>query len=699
MKTQLFVLFFLLVSISVFAETFYVSKNGSDANNGSAENPFLTISKAANLMHPGDVCIISEGFYPESVTPTNDGVSFIADEGERVEVSGFNKMDDWQLFKDNIYVAQMDVNLNDQNQLIYNGQMMNLARWPNKTNFNPFDVEAQKVTGTNNAIAFTGIPNLNWKDGGVVWFLGKSRWTSWREEITGSSAGNINFKTLSTNWQYAGSHSPTKGGEFFLQNIFEALDSNGEWFVDRTSKKIYFQTPKGDNPTNGKALVKARTTVFNLKNRSEITIEGLLITGGCVDLESAKNCIVRNCEVIYGNHTIASESAAFVSEGSIKLNDSSSDNLIEENNIQWGAGNGVILKGNGNVVRNNYIGNFNYLGSYACPVELRGKNDLINNEIFNAGRDCVRGGGNGSDCGYNDIHHSNLINDDCGAIYLCCGTYDFTRIHHNWIHNIQSRNNNYESYKATGVYLDNSTKKVIVDHNVMWDLEWACIQINWEGTDLLIYNNTLWSNNAENSKSMGRWVNGYDFKNVQVYNTLANNSEFHYTDIQRTCMVSPVSSPFVNFDEQNFSLKEGTRPIDYGIQISGYTDGFIGDKPDCGAYEFGTDPWIPGPTWELNSSVLSDSLGTGISSLKNPNHHYLDFKIYPNPAQSLIFIDVPNFEKEMKLDIYSMAGIKLLDAQIQSAENKVDIESLSSGLYFVKLRSGNSTVSKPFIVH
>ena len=191
------------------------------------------------------------------------------------------------------------------------------------------------------------------------------------------------------------------------------------------------------------------------------------------------------------------------------LDSSSQNNIIQRNEIQWGAGNGIILKGSNNLVDNNHIGNFNYLGSYACPVELRDSNDLTRNQIFNGGRDLIRGGGYGSDVGYNDMHHSNLINDDCGPFYSCCGIFGFTRIHHNWIHDCQSRNNYVSSYKATGIYLDNSSKQFIVDHNVIWNMEWSCLQFNWEGEDLLFYNNTLWINPGVNSKSMGWWVNGY----------------------------------------------------------------------------------------------------------------------------------------------------------------------------------------------
>ena len=614
MKSYLFVLC-MVALLSAEAKDYYVAIGGDDNNPGTLEKPFQTIQKAADVMVAGDICYIGEGLYEETIKPASDGVTFKAMAGATVEITAYQKVTNWQVYQGKIYVAQLSWDLGDENQVVFDQMLMNLARWPNKTNFNPFDLEALAATGNNSSISHNDIPDLNWENGGVLFFLGRSRWTSWRTPVTGSSAGMVNFETLSDDWQYGGSHSPSNGGEFFLMNILEALDSDGEWYIDRTAKKVYFQAPGGANPATGETLVRRRTTGFDLSGRTNVTLDNLTISGGNINLRNANGCVVKNCQILYGNHTIASTRAAFVGNASVELNDNSQNNTIYRNNIQWGAANGVVLKGNNNTIDNNYIGNFNYLGSYATPVELRGSNDLTRNEIFNAGRDGIRGGGNGSNCGYNDIHHTNLINDDCGGIYTCCGTFNNTRLHHNWIHDITSRNENFNSYKATGIYLDNSTKNVIVDHNVLWNLEWACIQINWEGTNLLIYNNTLWSNDGPESRSMGRWVNGFDFFNVQVYNTLANQEEFHASDEQNSVVYNLEDDPFENYDHRIFVPKSGSKAIDAGKVIPGYTNGYLGAAPDAGAYERGGELWTAGPDWELGPPVNATGINITPESL------------------------------------------------------------------------------------
>ncbi len=77
--------------------------------------------------------------------------------------------------------------------------------------------------------------------------------------------------------------------------------------------------------------------------------------------------------------------------------------------------------------------------------------------------------------------------------------------------------------KATGIYLDNDSEGYDVHHNVIWNTEWSNIQINWNGKDLNIYNNTLWNG----SETMGAWhKEGTAFSNVNVWNNIADKNSW-----------------------------------------------------------------------------------------------------------------------------------------------------------------------------
>ena len=56
------------------------------------------------------------------------------------------------------------------------------------------------------------------------------------------------------------------------------------------------------------------------------------------------------------------------------------------------------------------------------------------------------------------------------------------------------------------------------------------------------------------------------------------------------------SNPFVDLNNLDFQLLEGTSAIDAGTVNPGITDGFWGLAPDVGAYEFGQPGWVPGST-------------------------------------------------------------------------------------------------------
>ncbi|MBU2912601.1 T9SS type A sorting domain-containing protein [Reichenbachiella agariperforans] len=708
------------------ARDFHVSKSGDDSQAGTEAEPFLTIGKAIQVMGAGDQCIIHAGIYTETIEPTKDNLSFTAAADEEVIISGFDAVDSWELYQGDIYVADLPTTLEDQNLIYYDGQGMILARWPNKTDFDHFNLEAPWTTGNSTSVSFDNIPDQNWDQGGHIWFLGKNRWTSWRRDITDYSSSFVAYETLPTSWSFGGSHSPAQGGEFILMNTLAALDAPGEWYVDNDSKKAYFMAPDKASLVDDTVYVRQRVTAIDLDNRQNITIDGIKILGANVTFNGAQNCILKNGEILWGNYStgaVGSEGQRSfrVNKASVEFSNQSTGNLIEHMNIQWGACSGIMLRGIDNTVTNCYVGNFDFIASYDAPIRLEGKNTVTYNEFFNTGRDLMNGGGNGAEVAYNDFHHSNLLNDDCGAIYLCCNGYNNTRIHHNWIHDSESRNENYESYKATGVYLDNTTKDVIVDHNVFWDLEWSNIQINWAGTNLLLYNNTIWAGTGENSSAMARWVNGYGLDNVQLFNNLANDAELTKDTLYNTSKGTNLTlqrnaNPFEDFSNQNFTPIVASGAINTGTVLDEYTDGYTGGKPDIGAYEVGAEYWVPGPDWEIDASVEAidcngdaggeayyDRCGTcaggntGVEpetglcpgEVLEVNDESKGMIIYPNPSEGQFFFN-QNF-RGMTCRLFSLTGQPVYKGSIANS-NGFDVSFLSDGLYLMEVKDRGKTI-------
>lgn len=102
------VLLALIAQVAIATE-FHVSPSGNDANAGSAEQPFKTISAAAQVAQPGDAITVHEGTYRERVTPPRGGksdaqrITYQAAQGERAEIKGSETVSGWTPVKPGVW--------------------------------------------------------------------------------------------------------------------------------------------------------------------------------------------------------------------------------------------------------------------------------------------------------------------------------------------------------------------------------------------------------------------------------------------------------------------------------------------------------------------------------------------------------------------------------------------------------------------
>jgi alpha-L-arabinofuranosidase len=88
---------------------FHVAKTGSDQGQGTVQDPFLTINKAASLAVAGDTVTVHEGVYREWVNPRYKGLSnkrritYQAAGNEKVVIKGSEIIQDWQLVEGNVW--------------------------------------------------------------------------------------------------------------------------------------------------------------------------------------------------------------------------------------------------------------------------------------------------------------------------------------------------------------------------------------------------------------------------------------------------------------------------------------------------------------------------------------------------------------------------------------------------------------------
>ncbi|MRH43573.1 DUF1565 domain-containing protein [Aquibacillus halophilus] len=88
---------------------YHVAKNGSDLGEGTKQNPFLTINKAASIAVAKDTIVVHEGEYREWVKPKNQGLSptrritYQAAEGEKVVIKGSERVQDWKQVEGSVW--------------------------------------------------------------------------------------------------------------------------------------------------------------------------------------------------------------------------------------------------------------------------------------------------------------------------------------------------------------------------------------------------------------------------------------------------------------------------------------------------------------------------------------------------------------------------------------------------------------------
>ncbi|TXF86686.1 T9SS type A sorting domain-containing protein [Neolewinella aurantiaca] len=622
-------LFLLFCTSLLSAADYYVAKDGSDANDGSETSPFLTISKAAGLMVAGDVCYIKEGVYREVLSPANGGteanpITFRAFGEDKVIISATEELSGWQNLEGNIWKTAADIEFGRRTMLYYNAEPMDNARWPNNTDGDPFTIDAMTVEGGSaNTIVATNLPAGADITDGYVWYLGAHSGASWTQPINSVSGNTITHVANDiSRWPF-NPHNPTvfrneNRGRFFLFGDKDLLDYPQEWYFDAAADEVFFIAPSNADPNDATVEYASRERTV-LLGKEWIVVEGLTTFGGIVNIK-AENCIIRNCEIRHGLQSLdeLGNTDAQVSEGAVYIQ--ASNTLIEDNLIEGGSLNGISVQGwageTGVVIMGNEIREFNTVGNHSSPIRCRATNSkVISNTIVGGGRDGIFIPTNNSEIAWNDVSDVMRINNDGGLFYVVGNEDDKnTSIHHNWFHD--SFGPDYADGRCAGIYLDNDSKGYDVHHNVVWNISWSAVQMNWDAWNNDIFNNTFWNVDL----AMGIWLNGRVHLNNRVWNNYTPVGPWEGQDVADN-IIDPMDN-FVDLANNDFRPNDNSPMVNAGRIIPGITDGYRGAAPEVGAYERGAEQWIPG-------APRADGVVTGTSNVPRTR---VRAQTVPNPT-------------------------------------------------------------------
>jgi hypothetical protein len=626
--------------------TFYVGGGGaSDHNPGTASAPFATIQKAAAVATAGSTVKIRTGTYRETIIPAHSGsegnpVVFEPDGNAVVTVSGADTADggwtqhDGDIYKKTIsmtkgYNAYMTDNTTLMaNQVFVSGEMMIEARWPNISGENdllerksfrrchedPKIVHpAQAAWSTNDGmqtLTDPGIPDITggWT-GGTIWINGW--YVSQTRDIAAHSGSTL---TISGNIL----DSEKFRRFYYVTGVLGALDTEREFFYD--GAHLYLWQPGGGSPAN--VEVKRRNFAFDLRGKSHITITNIKIfAASIITNPDSEKITLDGINAKYINHAVTLTDRDVIysrtgqsdrgqqrnSEQATGIRLMGAGSIIKNSVVSFSSSMGIVL-GENCTAYNNLVHDINYEGSYASaivPYSGASGQKILNNTIYRTGRSCIDlMDSQDMEIGYNDMYHFGMLNIDMGGIYSARSHLQTgSRIHHNWIHDSKAISDpDGGNGIQVGIYFDQCTGNLQVDHNVLWNNLQADYYVEQKRPERAsaIYNNTFATTNGRRS-----YLNSTDKANP-IHDMMKNNIFRERVEINRS-EATPSGANSLYRTQDPLFVNEGAGGLAYRIRsdspardagavIPGVTDGYVGSAPDIGAYEYGGKDWVAGCT-------------------------------------------------------------------------------------------------------
>lgn len=436
----------ILISFSVISckqTVIYVSVDGNDSGSGTKTAPVASVQAAVELSRKSGVkeIQIQEGdYYNVGVVLTlkDSGLTISGEPGKIVRLFGGRIL---QAFKQNGNFLESSVSDSvlkelDFRILIVNDTLRDRARLPETGAFNhlsEWPVQWQSSQGGwAQKPTFDDLTTLKYNpaDIGSGFDANNAELTvfhAWDDSYVSLSA--IDTINHSFRFAYPATHpagafaswAGPKTHQYIVWNIKEGMTKPGQWFVDRTNRKIVYWPFAWENPENIKVLVPTQNHIFKIgENTTNVTLENLqLMCAGAP---------VRNT-----GYATAGITGALIAE---KVNSLSVKNLVVKNVAGWAlkiTGSNISLTDS--EISNTGAGGVSYNGKNIsverCGIHDMGKlyfgavgimggghfNKVSHCELYNIPYCAINSLGNQSVAEYNLIYRFKQTMVDGGAIY------------------------------------------------------------------------------------------------------------------------------------------------------------------------------------------------------------------------------------------------------------------------------------------
>ena len=519
---------------------FYVSATGNDASDGiAASTPFATLERAKQAVRSAkesnrnisSVNVFIKGgdyqlnqplvFKPEDSGTEKMQITYQSMPGEKVLINGGKKVTGWKKGKNGIWqtgIPEVKAGKWYFQDIWVNGVSRFRARTPNSGFYRVKGFSEgipQRYNSRTKSFEFAkGDLNPKWTNLKEAVVIVYHYWTDSHMPIE-----SIDEKTNVVTFQFADPKqfadnfsAPWKGARYIVENVFEALDSPGEWYLDRETGILYYM-PFPDENMNSTEVIAPVLTEFitfegsplDQKYVQYINIKNLgfshtlfFLPKGDSNGSSQSSSTVSACFPMKGTRYCSFENCTINNIGTFgfDLGDGCTYNRFIKNTITHLAGGGFRASGGAfgsnplirtgfNVYSDNTISYYGEVYSSAAGILLRhSQGNLVSHNLIDHGYETGISAGwvwgympsisRDNIIEFNYLHHIGQgLLSDMGAIYTL-GVSPGTVIRNNLIHDVESAD-----YGGWGIYMDEGSTHLLVENNVVYNTKYSAFNIHY----------------------------------------------------------------------------------------------------------------------------------------------------------------------------------------------------------------------------
>ncbi len=583
---------------SIGENDIFVSVDGDDSAAGTIDAPLATFAAAKekvkhisgeeqiNVWFRGGRYEISEIIRFDDTDRRN--VSYRAYDNETVEIFAGKYVTGWETTEINGITAWVaDVSDDPDFYTLYNNERhLQVSRYPEEDYLFAADGPSSVGVGASQPWSAFGNPedliDFYSLESVLVHIIARG----WTEDVM--HIRSLDVSTGEIEFDYGTLFGLERNERYWFTNVREALNEPGEWYLDRTEKKVYYIPQEGETFESAEIYRGCLNYIVRADNLSDVSFVGLTFMGTDFDYENAcgpfapsqvnhaalffKNCsnitvdscVVRNvgataiglhmacsdCSVINSHICQTGVSGIAASDNNWDSECTFSNNLTIENNLveSFGRYNGYAIgicvnETYNTVIKNNTVHDGYYdgilandeangAGNYFADPDVGSSVKILNNYVYDIGQNTLSDLGGIYSYGYHtSVEIKNNVVHDCtcysgpGGYQGCCLYIDTPSSH------VDIEQNLFFNASSRVVSMAFITKNTIFRNNICAFSEtiFGCGSDNsalfWKEEDLLVDHNVLCSDNADSDLI---YDGGFEVNNP-VAITESDNLFFDYT--------------------------------------------------------------------------------------------------------------------------------------------------------------------------